>query len=96
MSYKDFRCYLDQVFIYAGTLSLSKELKSKRLDEVEIGDVISQGGSPGHAVIVVDMSMNSENGNKSILLAQSYMPAQQIHVIKNHKNFQNSPWYLMS
>ena len=95
-SYRDFRNYLDQVFMYAGTLSLSKELKNKSLDEVEIGDVIIQGGSPGHAVIVVDMCKNSKNGDKAVLLAQSYMPAQQIHILKNLENPESSPWYLIS
>ncbi|MFT4533813.1 MAG: hypothetical protein ACJA1A_000388 [Saprospiraceae bacterium] len=95
-SYKDFRAYLDQVFMYAGTLSLSKELKTKSLDEIEIGDVIIWGGSPGHAVIIVDMCKNPENGDKAILLAQSYMPAQQIHILKNLQNPENSPWYLIS
>ncbi len=95
-SYKDFRSYLDQVFMYAGTLSLSKELKSKPLEDVEIGDVFIQGGSPGHAVLVVDMCKNPENGDKAILLAQSYMPAQQIHILKNLENAENSPWYLIS
>jgi hypothetical protein len=95
-SYEDFRLYLDQVFMYAGTLSLSKELKSKPFDDVEIGDVIIQGGSPGHAVLVVDMCKNPENGDKAILLAQSYMPAQQIHILKNLENAENSPWYIIS
>ncbi len=95
-SYKDFRNYLDQVFMYAGTLSMAKELKSKKLEEVKVGDVIIKGGSPGHAVIVVDMCFNSENGDKAMMLAQSYMPAQQIHILKNHNNPKHSPWYLIS
>jgi hypothetical protein len=95
-SYKDFRAYLDQVFMYAGTLSLSKELKPKSLENLEIGDVFIYGGSPGHAVLVVDMAVNETTGDKAFLLAQSYMPAQQIHVLKNMENRDMSPWYLVS
>ena len=95
-SYKDFRNYMDWVFMYAGTLSLSKELKPKRLEDIEIGDVFILGGSPGHAVLVIDMAENVSTGDKSFMIAQSYMPAQQIHVLKNFENLDMSPWYLLS
>jgi len=95
-SYKEFRKYMDQVFMYAGTLSLSKELKPKRLEDIEIGDVFILGGSPGHAVLVIDVAENTSSGDKAFMLAQSYMPAQQIHVLKNKENSVLSPWYLLS
>jgi len=95
-SYEDFREYLDWVFMYAGTLSLSKELKPKKLEDIEIGDVFIYGGSPGHAVLVVDLAVDETSGDKAFLLAQSYMPAQQIHVLKNPLNSSISPWYLLS
>ena len=96
VGYDQFRSYMDWVFMYAGTLSLSKEMKPKPLDQVEIGDVFIFGGSPGHAVIVVDMAMNANTGEKAIMLAQSYMPAQQIHILKNMDNPEISPWYFVS
>ncbi len=43
------------VFAYAGTLSLYEELESVPIKDMDIGDIFVQGGSPGHAVIVVDM-----------------------------------------
>ena len=94
-SYKTFRAYLDVVFAYAGTLSLSKELKSVLLSSIQIGDVLIQGGSPGHAVIVVDMAENPDTGQKLYLLAQSYMPAQDIQILKNPGNAKISPWYAL-
>lgn len=81
--------YLETVFAYAGTLSLSRELKPAR--DILPGDVFIQGGSPGHAVIVMDVVINKA-GEKRYLLAQSYMPAQSIHILKNPANAQ-SPWY---
>lgn len=95
-TYQDFRKYLDNVFMYAGTLSLSKELKSKPIESISIGDILIQGGSPGHAVIVVDVSKNEASGDVAFMLAQSYMPAQQIHVLKNMNSKETSPWYLLS
>jgi len=93
-SYGNFHRYLTTVYIYAGTYSLSKELKTRKdIHEMSIGDVFIEPGFPGHAVIVVDMAENKENGEKVFLLAQSFMPAQDIHVLKSPDNAGLSPWY---
>lgn len=94
-SYKDFREYMKLIFLYAGTLSLSKELLAVDYKDLKIGDILIKGGSPGHAVIVVDLAVNSQSGEKIYLLAQSYMPAQEIQVLKNPMNRDLSPWYLL-
>lgn len=60
------------------------------------GDVFIKGGSPGHAVIVVDVAIYTQIGKKVFLLAQSYMPAQQIHILVNPANRGLSPWYELS
>ncbi|MFC2104532.1 DUF4846 domain-containing protein [Bacteroidota bacterium] len=91
-SYSSFRKYMDIIFAYAGTLSLEKELVPVKLNNIMIGDVFIQGGSPGHAVIVVDLATDN-SGNKTFLLAQSYMPAQDIHILKNPNSSDLSPWY---
>lgn len=91
-SYASFLKYMETVFNYAGTLSLDKELHSVELKDVKIGDVLIRGGSPGHAVIVVDLVENAK-GEKRVLLAQSYMPAQDIQVLMNPMNPNESPWY---
>ena len=56
------------------------------------GDVLISGWFPGHAVIVMDVAINNA-GNKIFLLAQSYMPAQDIHVLNNPSDKKLSPWY---
>lgn len=91
-TYKDFRNYMEFVFSYAGTLSLSKSLHSKDIKDIVIGDVFIIGGSPGHAVIVVDVAEN-DKGEKVFLLAQSYMPAQETQILKNMNDETISPWY---
>jgi hypothetical protein len=42
---------------------------------------------------VVDMAVNINSGKKIFLLAQSYMPAQDIHILTNPNNQNLSPWY---
>jgi len=92
-TYADFRSFMEVVFTYASTLSLDKELQSVSTDEMQIGDVFVRPGSPGHAVIVVDMAQDLSNGTKYFMIAQSSMPAQDIHILKNTKTKSLSPWY---
>jgi hypothetical protein len=92
-SRESFRNYLNKVFQYAGSFSLSQELvRVPDLSDIRPGDVFIQGGFPGHAVIVADVSVN-ESGDKAFLLIQSYMPAQQVHVLVNPNDSDMSPWY---
>lgn len=91
-TYTAFKSYMKQVFTYSGTLSLSRELKNiYDFKNIKPGDVFIHGGSPGHAVIVVDVAQNAK-GEKVFMLAQSYMPAQQIHILVNPGN-NATPWY---
>ena len=90
-SYLNFKKYLIQIFTYAGTASLETEMKTISMKELNIGDVFIQGGFPGHAVLVVDMA--EREGEKIYLIAQSYMPAQEFHILKNPNNEDLSPWY---
>jgi Domain of unknown function (4846) len=92
-SHASFRNYLEFVYNYAGSLSLSRELVSvKNIHDINPGDVWIIGGSPGHAVTVMDVAVNKE-GKKIFMLSQGYMPAQDIHILKNENNPSISPWY---
>lgn len=92
-SYESFLRYMDKVFMYAGTASLEKELKPVIWNEIQPGDVIIRGGSPGHAVLVMDVCIHEQTGERLFLLAQSYMPAQDMHVLMNPSDKKLSPWY---
>ena len=91
--YNSFWKYLNMVFAYAGSMSLSKELVSVEIKDMQIGDVFIRGGHPGHTAIVVDMIVDPLTGKKKFLLAQSFMPAQQTHVLWNPNVKGNDPWY---
>ncbi len=91
--HEDFENYLETVFRYAGTYSLASELATvPDIKKIEPGDVFIKPGFPGHAMIVTDVCMNKE-GKKMFMLAQGYMPAQDIHIVKNPGNEKYSPWY---
>jgi len=93
-AYPTYWKYLEYIFAYANTASLHDELpRVKTTQEVKIGDTFIQKGSPiGHAIIVVDLAKDS-TGKTIVLLAQSYMPAQEIQILNNWNNSKLSPWY---
>lgn len=92
-SYNTYWKYMETIFQYAGTASLSRELQAVPMYDMKIGDVFIKGGFPGHAVIVVDMAVHPKTKKRLFLLAQSYMPAQDLQVLKNPNNEDLSPWY---
>lgn len=92
-TYQDFWKYMEMVFAYAGTLSLEQELHSVNIENMQIGDIFIRGGSPGHAIIVVDMAQNPTTGEQLFMLAQSYMPAQELQLLSNPDAKNLSPWY---
>ena len=89
---QDFDQYLEKVFTRCGTLSLSAQLQPKDIRKIAPGDVFIYGASPGHAMLVTDVAVN-KSGQTIFLLSQSYMPAQEIHVVVNPANRSLSPWY---
>lgn len=93
-TYTTFRKYMNIVFTYAGTASLSRELAVSNITDLKIGDIFIIGGHPGHAMVIVDMAEDAF-GNKAILVAQSYMPAQDIHIVTNLTDKKLSPWYIV-
>src|SRR4030095_4916437 len=93
---KEYSLFMEFVFSYCGTYSLSKQLKPVNDSRsVQPGDVFVYGGFPGHAVTVMAVAKNEE-GEKIFLLSQGYMPAQDIHILKNYTDSGLSPWYAIS
>ncbi|HEV2478481.1 MAG TPA: DUF4846 domain-containing protein [Puia sp.] len=84
--------YLEKVFMYCSTRTLGKALTPKPFSRLTGGDVLIHAGSPGHAMLVIDVAEDSQ-GHRIYLLAQGYMPAQDIHIVKNPTEPTRSPWY---
>lgn len=88
-----FAKYLTRLFSAAGSASLQAELRRVAGRPPGPGDVLIQGGYPGHAVLVLDAAdaPGPDGPRRLLLLGQSYMPAQQFHVLRNPTAA--SPWY---
>lgn len=82
--YASFRKYLDRVFTYANTGSISRFGQKVKKTDLLAGDFFVLPGSPGHTVLVLDMAKNAA-GQIAILLGQGFMPAQQFHVIADEE-----------
>lgn len=92
-SKESFYKYLNLIYMYSGTLSLYNELpKLRYVKDLEIGDMLIKGGTPGHIVMICDEAVNAK-GEKLYLLFQGNTPAQSIHLVKNLDNKTISPWY---
>jgi Domain of unknown function (4846) len=93
---QEYDSYMEFVFSYCGTYSLSKQLKAVNDSRsLQPGDVFVYGGFPGHAVTVMAVAKNDED-ERIFLLSQGYMPAQDIHILKNYANTDLNPWYNVS
>lgn len=94
-TYAGFKKYLTQVYSYAGTFSLNKELVKQPISKISAGDVLIIGGFPGHVVMVMAVAENKA-GEKAVLLAQSYMPAQNVHLVKKALATGERVWFKVS
>lgn len=97
-SRKSFENYLRDLYGVASTFSLSREMKTRRLADMQPGDVFvypaRYGQQYGHAVMVVDVAIN-KRGRKAFLLAEGNTPAREIHVMRNFENPFRSPWFML-
>lgn len=93
-SYQNFRTYLDLIYTYAGTISLTNyETKPvTKTENLKTGDILITPGSPGHVVFIVGAAKNKD-GKKIFLLGEGFTPAQSIHILSNPFNKSLSPWY---
>lgn len=93
-----FEKYLRNVFGRCNTTSLHHSLKTRKLGDMQIGDIfvyphrmIAGKNRYGHAVMVADMAVN-KRGKKIFILIEGNTPARDIHVLRNLKLHHN-PWF---
>ena len=81
-THKSYRRWLDLIFTYAGTLSLHRDTDAVGTRPYAPGDTFLLGGSPGHAVVLLDIAQNGD-GDTLGLIGQGFMPAEDFHVLKD-------------
>jgi hypothetical protein len=72
-----FEAWMVDLFTYAGTRSLP--LDTVAVTTVMPGDIVVAPGSPGHAVVVLDVA--TDGARTWVLVGQGYMPAMDFHVV---------------
>ena len=81
IDYPAFRNYLDIVFTWANSTSLSKQGTKVEPADIRPGDFFVHQGKPGHVVLVLDIAQKP-SGQKLALLGQALNPAENIHVLR--------------
>ena len=91
--------YLRKVYGASNTSTLRHELTKKPFAEIAPGDVLiyeaDRNHSVGHAVLVVDVAVNPNDGRKAIMVAESSMPALSMHIVRNLLHPLKSPWIIV-
>ena len=89
------RRWLDLVFMYAGTRSLHRDSVTISPRDAQPGDFFVAPGSPGHAVVILDI-VTSPDGRRAALLGQGFMPAQDLHVLRANKpHTVDGAWFIL-
>jgi hypothetical protein len=80
-THASYRRYLDVVFSWANTGSLALRSGKPSRADVRPGDFFVLPGSPGHAVLLLDIAHDGQ-GRRVALIGQSFMPAQSFQVLR--------------
>lgn len=94
-----FKEYLCELYKVANTESLIGEMQKRKISKIDIGDLFvydyksRPGAKYGHAMMVVDLAINNQTGERMIMLAQGSTPACDIHILANTVEPELSPWF---
>ncbi len=87
------RTWLDDVFGWANTGVLARDAAHVKLADLRVGDFFVLTGVPyGHAVLVLDMAEDA-GGRRALLLGQSFVPAQNVHVLRPNAS---TVWFVVN
>jgi hypothetical protein len=90
VDHAEFRKYLDAIFNWANSTSLSpRSTPVADPKELLAGDFFLQSQSPNHVAVVLDVA-EKPSGERVALLGQARNPAESIHVVRPGKA---TPWF---
>ena len=90
VDHAEFRRYLDAVFNWANSTSLSpRSAPVGEPKDLVAGDFFLQSGEPNHVAVVLDVA-DKPSGERVALLGQARNPAESIHVVRPGKA---TPWF---
>jgi hypothetical protein len=90
VDHAEFRRYLDAVFNWANSTSLSpRSTPVGEPKDLVAGDFFLQSGEPNHVAVVLDVA-DKPSGERVALLGQARNPAESIHVVRPGKA---TPWF---
>jgi len=95
-SYFQLRNFQEYVFAYADVKSAKYQTEAISPSEIRFGSVFISEDRWGHGVIVVDVADNPATGDRVFLLAQSFVPGQEMQILQNPIRDELSPWYSVS
>jgi len=94
-THREFRKWLQHSFLYAGTQSLKLDAQPVPITEaLQPGDFFVTPGSPGHAIIVLDVA-EAPGKPPVALMGQGFMPAQSFHVLKDQGDHVIDGWFVL-
>ena len=94
-THSQYRKWLQHTFIYAGTQSLNRDSQRVSVEQtIQPGDFFVAPGSPGHALIVLDVATSPGQPDVA-LLGQGFMPAQSFHVIEDVGTHMRGEWFVL-
>lgn len=80
LQYRTFRRYLDFIFQYSDFQTVLRDVESVAASDLAPGDLLLRDD---RAMMVLDMAVNRESGERMVLLACGGTPAQSIRVLQN-------------
>jgi hypothetical protein len=90
VSHAEFRKYLDAIFNWANSTSLSpRSTQVADPKQLVAGDFFLQSESPNHVAVVLDIA-EKPSGERVALLGQARNPTESIHVVRPGKA---TPWF---
>lgn len=92
-SYFQLRNFQDYTFAYADAKSAKFQAEPSSPELLDFGTVFISEDRWGHGVIVVDVAEHPDTRERVFMLAQSFVPAQEMQILQNPVRSELSPWY---